>query len=86
MPFKTPEPPSILAELRRRANLVHGISKDDEALELARMLLRILPNLESLVQYASYSSHGSVVGQTKALEAFVSAAGSLAIWLDQPIR
>ena len=86
MVFKTPDPPTFVAELHRRANLVHGLSKDDEALELARMILRILPDLESLVQQASYNSQGSVVGQTKAMQAFVSVAASLAIWLDQPIR
>lgn len=86
MALKTPEPPSWLAELRRRANLVHGISKDEEALELARQLLRLVPQLESLVQQASYSSGGNVRGQTSAIKSFVEVAAELATFMEQPAR
>lgn len=78
--------PSFCKELHRRAHLVHGLSKDDEALELARMVIRLLPALESLVQQASYSSQGIVYGQTQAITGFVSVAAKLAVELDQPIR
>jgi hypothetical protein len=80
------DPPSCYKELHRRAHLVHGSSKDDEALELARTVIRLLPTLESLVQQASYSSQGSVYGQTKAITGFVSVAAGLALELDRPIR
>lgn len=86
MVYKTIEPPTLLAELHRRANLVHGLSKDDQALELARLVLRVVPQLESLVQQASSDGHGSLVSLVKSLESFVSVAGSLAITLHRPLR
>lgn len=86
MVFKPVPEPTLLEELRRRANLVHGISKEPHSQDLARMMLRLVPQLEALVQQATYDSSGSIVGQTKAMEGFVSTAGSLTRTLAEPHR
>ncbi len=60
--------------------------KDEEALEFARMMIRLLPTLDALVQQASYSTQDSLHGQTQAITGFVSVAAGLAFELDRPIR